>query len=305
LSAVPLSRDALWRSLFTRPEVTKPAALDSARIELGKLLFQDVRLSGGLTRSCASCHMPERAFTDGLARARGLDGLPLNRNTPTLYNVGWGTSFFWDGRAPTLEAQARVPLTSPAEMAGQFAQIVERLGTDREMASRFRHAFPDEPAITDRAIVAALASYERSLSSPETAFDRWVAGDDAALDDFKKQGFTIFVGKGGCVACHRGWRFTDDEFHDIGLKSDDPGRGAVAGGVSGVAQFKTPSLRELMHTAPYMHDGSMPTLEAVVDHYSGGLQHRPSLDINIVTGLTLDDAEKRALVAFLKSLSSD
>ena len=151
----------------------------------------------------------------------------------------------------------------------------------------------------------ALAAYERSLVSPMTRFDSWVAGNDDALDKQELRGFEIFVGKGGCVSCHGGWRFTDNGFHDIGMPGVDLGRGAIAGPMQGLPQFKTPSLREATHTAPYMHDGSLATLLDVVAHYAGGHVKRPSLAPTMVTDLALDPEERTALVAFLKSLSSE
>lgn len=292
--------------IFARPDAM-PAPPDNPetpeKVRLGFELFRDKRLSGAGNRACASCHRPERSFTDGLARAEGLDGKALKRNTLTLYDLAWGKSFYWDGRAASLEEQARIPLLHPNEMAGDVAVIVERLAADAAMKAQFAAAFPEGPAISESAILKALAAYERSLVAPETRFDRWVRGDNAALDTREKAGFAIFVGKGGCVACHGGWRFTDDRFHDIGLRDDDPGRGAVPGGVPGLAAFKTPTLRQLTHTAPYMHNGSVRSLDAVLDHYTGGLEKRPSLAANIVRNLKLDAAERQALVAFLQSLS--
>lgn len=299
------SRNAVWRAIFARPAIAPPALSDVERIALGHDLFRDTRLSGAGDRSCASCHDPSRAFTDGRATGAGIGGARLARNVPTLYNLAWGREFFWDGRAASLEAQARFPIEAADELAGDFPTVVARLRSDQEMAARFSRAFPGEEGISEAAILAALSTYERSLASGVAPFDHWVEGDDAALSAIEKEGFDLFVGKAGCVACHGGWRFTDDAFHDIGLAGNDPGRGAVAGGVPGLAQFKTPSLREVARTAPYMHDGSLPTLEAVVDHYAGKLVARPSLDANVVRDLRLSETERAALAAFLGSLSSD
>lgn len=300
-------RDAVWREIFARPVAPPPppsgtpAAL---RIDLGRDLFHDTRLSGDGTRSCASCHQPALGFTDGLATGEGRDGRPLKRNTPTLFNVGSGTHFFWDGRAESLEEQARGPLLAAAEMAGDFAGMIARLGSDAGMVRRFAAAFPDAGEISEAAILSSLAAYERTIEAPLSRFDHWVEGNDAALSAEEKQGFSLFIGRAGCVSCHGGWRFTDDLFHDIGLPGADPGRGALAHGVTGVAQFKTPGLRELLDTAPYMHDGSLVTLAAVVEHYSEGRIERASLDPNIVRDMRLSAEEKAQLVAFLKTLSS-
>lgn len=300
-------RDAVWRSIFARPAAGpagpgRPAS--PQLVALGAALFQDTRLSGDNTRACASCHNPALGFTDGLPKALANDGTALSRNAPTLINAGWGQRYFWDGRAGSLEEQARVPMTAPNEMAGTFPEIIARLSADPAMARRFAEAFPSAPEITEAGVLAAIAAYERTIVAPPTRFDTWVAGDDAALSALERAGFDLFVGRAGCVACHGGWRFTDDGFHDIGLPGADPGRGAVPGGNPGVAQFKTPTLRELLHTAPYMHDGSKATLRAVVDHYGGGLEKRASVDANVVRDLALSDNDKAALVAFLATLSS-
>jgi cytochrome c peroxidase len=154
-------------------------------------------------------------------------------------------------------------------------------------------------------VVAALASYVRSLVSPPTRFDAWAEGDAQALRAGELRGFRLFTGKAGCVLCHVGWRFTDDRFHDIGLPSSDAGRGAVPGGTPGLMAFKTPGLRELTHTAPYMHDGSLPTLDTVVRHYSGGFVARPSLAPHLNRELKLTARERVDLVAFLRTLSSE
>ena len=304
-----LSRDAVWRQIFARPSPLPLAdghAEDAAKVALGALLFSDTRLSGDGTRACASCHDPARGFTDGRARAKARNGGSLKRNTPSLYNLAWSAYFFADGRSPSLQDQARFPITASDEMAGSFAVITERLRVGQSMVARFASAFPTSPGVSEANVLAAIAAFERTLISPETRFDKWVAGDDDALSSIEREGFALFVGKAGCVGCHGGWRFTDDGFRDIGLPAgDDPGRSGVAGGPPDLRQFKTPGLRELTHTAPYMHDGSLATLRDVVDHYAGGLIKRPSLDSNLVRDLELSDTEKAALIAFLKTLSSD
>jgi len=303
----PVDRDAVWRMIFARPgEIPSPPGNPSTseKVALGELLFRDTRLSGAGTRACASCHQPEHAFTDRKSTAEALDGHALRRNTPTLYGLAWGKLFYWDGRAPSLEAQARFPMLHPDEMAGDFALMAGRLSGDSDMAGRFKAAFPSDPAITETSILQAIGAYVRSLVPPATRFDKWVEGDDTALTADEKKGFSIFAGKAGCVACHGGWRFTDDRFHDIGLPDADPGRGAIEGGVPGLAAFKTPTLRELTKTAPYMHNGALRSLDAVLDHYAGGRVERPSLAANMVRDLKLDPAERRALVAFLQTLSA-
>lgn len=298
------SREAVWRAIFARPGAAPATSGDAAKVALGYDLFRDARLSGSGRASCASCHDPARAFTDGRRTAVGPGGAVLARNAPALYNLAWATSFFWDGRAATLAEQARGPILAPDELGGDFPTITRRLSADPVMRARFAEVFPAAAGVTETAVLDALAAYERSLISPKSSFDLWVEGDDGALTEEELEGFGIFVGKGGCVSCHGGWRFTDDAFHDIGLPGKDLGRGALASGASGLPQFKTPSLREAARTAPYMHDGSLATLEDVVGHYAGGLVKRPSLAATVVRDLELTDQEKAALVAFLKTLSS-
>jgi cytochrome c peroxidase len=309
-----------WRQMFRRPDGPPPAPAENpltpAKIALGARLFSDVRLSGNGERACTSCHEPTRAFTDGRRRALGLARIPLRRNTPSLFNLAWGKHFFWDGRAPSLETQVGMPIVEPQEMGGDWPTILHRLEADGELVGQLRMAFPGafpgslqgafpgHAAISREQVVQALASYVRSLVSPPTRFDAWIEGDGDALRPTEVRGFGLFVGKAGCVLCHVGWRFTDDRFHDIGLASPDAGRGAVAGGMPGLAAFKTPGLRELVLTAPYMHDGSLANLTAVINHYAGRLVRRPSLAPHINRRLRLTAQEKADLVGFLRALSS-
>jgi cytochrome c peroxidase len=300
--------EAAWRDLFRR-QLEAPAPADNpstaAKVALGAQLFRDPRLSGTGRRSCASCHQPERSFTDGRARARGLGGRLLRRNTSSLWNLAWSRQYFWDGRAPSLEAQVLMPIAAADEMAGDWPNILRQFGSDPTLVAAFQAAFAERPPISEATIAKALAAYLRSLISPPTRFDAWIAGDSRALKPHEVSGFRIFTGKAGCVLCHVGWRFTDDRFHDIGLPGTDAGRGGVTGGTPGLPAFKTPSLRELGQTGPFMHDGSKPTLAAVVKHYAGGVLPRPSVATNIKRHLSLTAGERADLVAFLRTLSSE
>jgi len=297
-----------WRAMFQRPAAPPPAPVDNPmtpeRIALGARLFADPRLSGNGQRSCATCHQPKRAFTDGRRRARALSGEPLRRNTPSLWNLAWSKHYFWDGRAPSLEAQIRAPIEAADEMGGNWPTIIARIESDADLAAQFAMAFPGEPRVSQGTVVKALASYVRSLVSPPTRFDAWIDGNGDALSSAELRGFRLFTGKAGCVLCHAGWRFSDDRFHDIGLPGRDPGRGAVPGGTPGLRAFKTPSLRDLARTAPYMHDGSLSSLGAVLAHYGGGFVRRPELAPNMNRELRLSAQEKADLIAFLQALSS-
>ena len=189
-------------------------------------------------------------------------------------------------------------------MTADIFRILRRLNADASLASPLRAAFADATRLTEDSVAKALAAYVRSLVSPPTRFDAFIEGDAEALSASELRGFRLFTGKAGCVLCHVGWRFTDDRFHDIGLAGSDLGRGGVAGGTPGLPAFKTPSLRELAHTAPYMHDGSRANLAAVLKHYAGGLKRRPSLAPSLQPRLTLTAAERADLIAFLGTLSS-
>jgi cytochrome c peroxidase len=297
-----------WRRAFARPtHIPAPAdnPITPEKVALGRALFEDTRLSGDRTLSCASCHDPLLSFTDGVARRPGHDGEPLPRRTPSLWNLAWGLTFFWDGRAPSLEAQASGPIENVREWGGDIAKASARLAADPAAVKSFAAAFPKDPKVSETHIRAALASFERTLVSPETRFDRWVAGDAGAIDADELAGFKLFVGKAQCVNCHKGWRFTDEAFHDIGLATQDRGRGEVLRLSAADHAFKTPSLRERVWTAPYMHNGSLKTLEEVVDHYSDSVVQRLTLSADLPRRIDLSPEERAQLVAFLSTLSSD
>jgi cytochrome c peroxidase len=298
----------VWQRLFARPQsIPAPATNPStaAKIALGKRLFGDERLSGGNGRSCVTCHDPAQGYSDGRRKPLGIDGQPLLRNAPALWNLAWARHLYWDGRQPTLEAQARIPIEHPNEMAGNLTRSAAVLNGDVALRGLFADAFPRDRKATPSNILAALAAFERSLVSPETPFDRWIAGDRTALSMAAYRGFVLFTGRAGCLACHGGWRFTDDRFHDIGLATSDKGRSAIDGSKEQAPRFKTPGLREAVFSAPYMHDGSKATLAEVLDHYAGGVAGRASVAANIVRNHELSAPERAEMIAFLKSLSSD
>lgn len=299
--------EGFWRTVFQRSEAGAASeevdAATSKKVKLGQRLFNDTRLSGDRDMSCETCHDRALAFTDGMAQARGRNNTQLQRNTPSLYNLASSTQFNWDASASSLETQAIRPITHPNEMNGSFDTIANRLHEDPNTLQSFSDAFGSEDISKDR-VLDALATYVRSLVSPRTRFDEWVEGDADALGPTEKKGFKLFVGKAGCVSCHSGWRFTDDTLHDIGVVSDDPGNSAIVGGHPQIPSFKTPGLRELSKTAPYMHNGSIQTLEEVINHYTDGFIDRPSLSSSMRRDLDLTSAEKSALVDFLLSLSS-
>lgn len=306
-SLAPAHGDVLkmWRGHFAlRPVVPPPAQSGSnTRSELGARLFRDYRLSGDGKRACVTCHDPTRAFTDGLARAAGKPGQIANlRNTPTLYNLAAAKIFNWDGSAASLEEQVVGPIQNPAELGSNFPDIIERLGRDKAMVAAFVEAFPKTQTISQDSITKALASYVRILEAPKTSFDDWLKGDETALTDQQKVGLELFVGKGGCVACHAGPRMTDEAFHDIGLPDDRTHNGEDVAGKKGVRAFKTPTLRAVSKTAPYMHNGQLQSLGDVVNHYADGIIRRPGVSGILPRQLKLSKGEKAALVAFLNML---
>ena len=256
-----------------------------AKIELGRCLFHDRRLSRDQSVSCASCHDPERAFSDDRPVAVGVFGRRGKRNVPAIINRGYGRAFFWDGHVDNLEEQVVQPILNPKEMDLTLAEASARVGLT-----------PDE-------IANALATYVRSILSGGSPFDRFVNGDRDALTTKEQLGMQVFRGKGNCTACHAGPNFTDEKLHNTGVAWREGGRrGRLADTGGGRGDFKTPTLREVARTGPYMHDGSLQTLEDVVDFYSDGGRKNPYLDPEL-RPLKLNDDEKTALAAFLQSLS--
>jgi cytochrome c peroxidase len=256
--------------------------LTAEKIELGRRLFFDRRLSRDETISCASCHDPERAFSDGRPLAVGVAGRIGKRNSPALINRGYGRAFFWDGRVTSLEDQVLKPIEDPNEMDLLLTVAATRTG------------------LTAETISDALASFVRSILSGNSPFDHFIDGNRAALSDEEQAGLQLFRGKANCVACHVGPNFSDEKLHNTGVAWRD-GRFADVG--AGTGNFKTPTLREIARTAPYMHDGSLGRLEDVVEYYDRGGNRNPSLDPEI-RPLRLSAGEKRDLVLFLRALSS-
>jgi cytochrome c peroxidase len=254
--------------------------------------------------SCATCHDRTRGFADGRKRSEGVGKRQLARHTPTLWNLAWAAHVFWDGRARSLEEQVAGPIESPDEMGQVMGVLVKRLRADPAMVRAFAEAFPGTPDISRDTVAKAIATYERTLVSPATRFDRWIAGDDSALASGEVAGFRLFTGKAGCSKCHSGFAFTDYAFHDIGLPGEDRGRGAVLQLEAADHAFKTPGLREIGRSAPYMHDGSLQTLAQVIRHYERGIVPRPTLSKDLPARIALTGRERADLIAFLHTLDS-
>ena len=285
-----------------RPTVDGNPLTPSA-IELGRRLFHERRLSRDGSMACTSCHDPRRAFTNGAATASGVGGARGTRNVPTIVNRAWGRSFFWDGRAATLEAQVLQPILAPGELAMSVGGVV---ALARTPAYRDRFDTADD-ATTLRQVAFALAAYVRTIQSGDSPYDRYLHGDHSALDASAVRGLSTFRGKGGCSGCHGGPLLSDEGFHNTGVAWQtgaltDEGRARVTGLAADRGAFKTPTLREVARTAPYMHDGSFATLEEVVEYYDKGGAQNPALDHRI-RPLNLSAGEKRDLRTFLRSLN--
>lgn len=274
-----------------------------AKFKLGRILFFDPILSGPQSRSCASCHNPGLAWADGQARAIGLTQEPLALRCPTLFGVAWIPKLGWNGHFPDLESVAMTPITAPKTMNLPETLLIERLSAIPGYVRAFRDAF-HQAQIDRREIEQALATFERSIVPTRAPFDRWIDGDRTAISKSAERGFDLFNGKANCAACHNGWAFTDSSFHDIGsAQNDDLGRGELfPNSISLRYAFKTPTLRDVARRAPYMHDGSVPTLATVIDLYDRGGIERPSRAAEIHP-LGLTDVEKADLIAFLETLT--
>lgn len=281
-------------------------ALTEAAAQLGKRLFFDPILSRDRTVACASCHDPAFGFADPRPVSRGVGDRAGSRNAPHLANLAWvRTGLFWDGRAATLEAQAGQPIENPVEMNLSLPEAVARLNADATYVSAFQRAYAVAP--TEDALRKALASFVRTLVSTDSAYDRFLRGDPSALSASAARGRELFLGeRTGCFHCHSERTLTNDGFFNDGsyVEGGDVGREAITKRAGDRGKFRTPSLRNVALTAPYMHDGSVATLEAVVDQYARGGRGDPSTDVQ-VQPLDLDESEKADLVAFLRSLTDE
>lgn len=324
LLVVRLNRPSIWRIVLGALLITSVAAFGEAtpthdlslqdrkalRVELGRKLFFDPLLSKDRTVSCASCHQPQFAFADNQAFSLGVGGALGTRNTPSIMNSGGRTSFFWDGRAETLEDQAIFPIENPIEMALPIGEALQRLNADEHYREQFQTAYASEA--TARALGRALASFQKTLVTANAPYDRWFHGEDAAISESARRGRQLFIGKGKCAECHSGEDFTSNRFRNIGLfdgeRLIDQGRADFTRNSADAGQFKIPSLRNVAVTAPYMHNGMFKTLREVIDYYDDPDALVPTAkgrDATMGHKLGLTEEEKRDLEAFLRSLTDD
>ncbi len=270
---------------------------------LGRALFFEPSLSIDSQTPCSRCHLPDHGFASVEALPPGSLGRRALRNAPTLFNRAWGEAFSWDGKAKSLEQQVIMPISNPNEMALPIDQAVQRLRRHQTLGARFQRLFGRPANAAD--LATALASYVRTLVHGDTAVDRFRDGTGGPLTRAERAGLWIYESKGGCWKCHSGGNFTDESFHNTGVGVVDgkprPGRMAVSGRPADAGRFKTPTLRALTDTGPYMHDGSLQTLEQVVAFYRRGGNKNSGLDAKLKP-LSLSDQEAAHLVAFLRAL---
>jgi len=282
--------------------------LTEEKVHLGKMLYFDKRLSVDRTISCASCHNPQSGFADPSPLSKGVKGMTGTRNSPTLVNSAFSYFHFWDGRSPNLEDQAKGPMANALEMAHSLEGVQRNVDAVPAYKPYFKAAFGDVNVTIDR-IAQALASFERTILSGNSPWDRYVYADDIdALSASAESGLKLFEGKALCTRCHVGFNLTDGLFHNLGVgtgkENPDLGRFVITGEEKDRGAFKTPTLRDISRTAPYMHDGSVKTLEEVVELYDVGGEPNPWLDPKMEKlGLTAE--EKADLVSFLKALDGD
>ncbi|MEK6749588.1 MAG: cytochrome c peroxidase [Pseudomonadota bacterium] len=302
---VSVTSFAAPKESYLRPEkVPAPEnnKVTPERVALGKSLFFDPRLSGSKWISCATCHNPALGWSDGLPTAIGHGMKVLERTTPTILNTAYQKSQMWDGRFATLEHQALGPIQADVEMNQNIDSLLEVLKSNQGYVALFEKAYPGE-GINKDTLAKAIASYERTIVSSESPFDLWIKGDEKAISAAAKRGFALFEDKANCVACHQGFNFTDNGFHNVGLKGNtDMGRFAKKAIKSMKGAFKTPTLREVNLTAPYMHNGIYKTLTEVVEHYNRGGDEKENLDPNMKP-LHLSTQEVADIVAFLNALT--
>jgi cytochrome c peroxidase len=299
--------DSLPGGLVPLPDVPIPNdnPMTPEKIRLGKMLFFDTRLSGDNRFSCAWCHNPALAFSDGLPRASGFDNKELGRHSATILNAAYFTTQFWDGRAATLEQQAVMPIINHEEMNLSEKELVKKLQAIPTYQKTFQQVFGEPPSI--KGVGLAIAAYERTLVTPDSPFDRYMRGDKKALTNQQKRGLILFVSRAACTRCHNGPLFSDNKFHNItvpqvGPLAEDNGRYDVTKDKKDLRAFKTSSLRNVELSAPYMHNGAFATLKEVIEFYNKGGNEDPNKAPDIFE-LHLTEEEQTDLIAFLNSLT--
>lgn len=297
-------------SACSTSETTEKKTEPTTKEELGELLFSDPILSQNNQISCASCHIPEFAFADTSKLSKGVDGKLGSRNTPSAMNMSDRSFFFHDGRAETLEEQAAGPIENPVEMNLPIAEAIKRLNADKNYKNYFKKIYKESPNRAN--LLDAIASFERTLETSNTPFDRFMNKDKSAISEAAKRGQKIFNEKGKCFDCHFGPDFTGDQFRNIGLYNgkdlNDLGRYDVTKDSADIGKFKVPGLRNIAITAPYMHNGMFQTLTEVIDYYdtpTAFVKGSINSDTLLLKPLGLTKEEKSDLLEFLHTLTDD
>ncbi len=289
------------------PDVPADNPVTDAKVELGKALYFDKRLSRDGTVSCATCHDPSKGWTDQAPVSTGIKGQKGGISAPSVLNSAYMELQFWDGRAKSLEEQAKGPIQNPVEMGFTHEEAVARLKTIKGYAPMFKKAF-GEDGIDIEKVAKAIATFERTVLTGDAPFDRWHAGDKTAMSESAVRGFDLFNKKANCAICHDGFNFSNSDFHNIGVgmldKKPNLGRFEQTKEDKHKGAFKTPTLRNLKYTAPYMHDGSEKDLAAVIDYYDRGGNANAWQD-GRMKRLALTPDEKKDLIAFLDALNGD
>ncbi len=273
------------------------------KIALGKKLYFDTRLSKNNTISCASCHNPAMGWSDEGPTSKGIDDQRGGRRAPPVSNAAYAPLQFWDGRAPSLEEQAKGPIENPVEMGNTHVAMINAISQISGYEAEFKDVFGTSPITIDQ-VAKAIAAFERTVVTTDSPFDRYVRGDNTAMTKLEKQGLEIFNGKGHCTSCHWGGHFSDGRFHNLGVAPVDPakpdmGRHDVTKDPKDIGAFKTPTVRDAALRPPYMHHGTEKTLEDVVRLYNlGGGPDDANLD-PLMVPLGLSEGEIKALVAFM------
>ncbi|MCB0279758.1 MAG: tryptophan tryptophylquinone biosynthesis enzyme MauG [Calditrichaeota bacterium] len=271
-------------------------------VNLGKQLFFDPRLSRSNQTSCSTCHNPEKGLSDGRSKFVGDRNTQGERRSPAIQNLAWAPALFWDGRAGSLEEQALMPIAAEGEMNQDMPSLITELKA-AGYQPLFQAAFGPNAQIEQSTIARAIADFERSLISYNSAFDRYMTGDHSAMSKSQLAGMMIFVGKANCAACHNGPNFTDFGFHDLGMTDADEGRYKILPLNAMKHAFKTPGLRDVASRGPFMHDGSLSTLEEVIDYYDRGGEYTDRRNDPLIHKLNLTETEKTNLIDFLNALS--
>lgn len=316
--SIMLTAGAVWAG--EKYEIKLPLGLDAKeyrvpqdnpltkeKVELGRALYFDVRLSANDRIACATCHTQKNGFTDGQPVSQGINNQQGGRSAPTVINRAFSTLQFWDGRASSLEEQAKGPLTNPIEMGmPSREEVVKKLKNIKGYRVWFKKVFKKAINIDD--LAKAIAAFERTVLSGNSKYDRYVAGDKNALTGSQIRGLELFEGKALCAVCHSGFNFSDEEYHNLGVGwgsgMADLGRYMVTKDADDIGSFKTPTLRDISNTAPYMHDGGEATLEQVVEFYNNGGTRNPYLD-PLMEPLNLSANEVGDIVAFMKALNGE